>query len=150
MKNLITNRSAAIAITACIGLYVAAAQSADYADIKIGPTFNDKGQLEQPKNFRQWVFLGAPLTPQGLNDGKAGFPEFHNVYVEPAAFEHYRKTGTWPEGTMMVKELHLTQQGQFPDGSSVEPSGRGYFAGGGPSGLDISVKDSKRFAKTKN
>jgi len=91
MKNLITNRSAAIAITACIGLYVAAAQSADYADIKIGPTFNDKGQLEQPKNFRQWVFLGAPLTPQGLNDGKAGFPEFHNVYVEPAAFEHYRK-----------------------------------------------------------
>ena len=51
---------------------------------------------------------------------------------------------------MMVKELHLTEKGQLPDGSSVEPSGRGYFPGGGPSGLDISVKDSKRFAKTKN
>lgn len=151
MKSPRLNTVTAIAVTTCIGLYAAVAQSTEeYPNVKIGPKFNEKGQLMQPKDFRRWVFIGSPITPNGLNNGKANFPEYHNVYVEPAAFEYYRKTGTWPEGTMMVKELHLTEKGQLPDGSSVEPSGRGYFPGGGPSGLDISVKDSKRFAKTKN
>ncbi|MEB6587988.1 MULTISPECIES: cytochrome P460 family protein [Pseudomonas] len=150
MKSLNSKTIKVLTITACLGLYISTAHSSEYPDVKIGPKFNDKGQLIQPKDFRQWVFIGAPLTPNGLNNGKAGFPEFHNVYVEPAAFEHYRKTGVWPEGTMMVKELHLTEKGQLSDGSRVEPSGRGYFPGGGPSGLDVSVKDSKRFAKTKN
>ena len=93
------------------------------------------------------VFLGAPLTPHGLNGGKASFPEFHNVYTQPAAFKAYRATGKWPEGTMMIKELQLVSdpKGEFPDGSTTAPSGRGYFPGP-PNGLDVSVKDSKRFA----
>lgn len=111
--------------------------------------FTEDGSLIQPKNFRRWVFIGAPLTPNGLNGGAAGFPEYHNVYVQPAAFEHYRSTGTWLEGTMMVKELQLVQPGQFEDGSRIEPSGRGYFAAG-VNGLDVSVKGSERFAESNN
>ena len=64
--------------------------------------WNEKGELLLPKDFREWVFIGAPLTPNGLNDGKANFPEFHNVYVQPEAFKAYRKTGKWPTGTMML------------------------------------------------
>lgn len=89
------------------------------------------------------------MTPHGLNDGKANFPEFHNVYVQPSAFKHYRKTKTWPEGTMMVKELQLVHKGDFEDGSKIEPSGRGYFPAM-VNGLDVAVKDSKRFADSKN
>ena len=97
------------------------------------------------------IFIGAPLTPHGLNDGKAGFPEFHNVYVQPAAFKAYRASGKWPEGTMMIKELQLVDhpKGDLPDGSRILPSGRGYFPGP-VNGLDVSVKDSKRFAATNN
>jgi hypothetical protein len=97
------------------------------------------------------VFIGTPLTPHGLNDGKANFPEFHNVYVQPAAFKAYRAAGRWPEGTMMIKELQLVDdpKGEFPDGSRFLPSGRGYFPGP-VNGLDVSVKDSKRFAATNN
>jgi hypothetical protein len=28
-----------------------------------------------PKNWRSWVYVGSPLTPDGLNDSKEGFPE---------------------------------------------------------------------------
>ena len=122
-----------------------------YPEIDIPPVWSPEGHLIQPKDFREMVFIGAPLTPHGLNDGKSNFPEFHNVYVQPAAFKAYRETGKWPEGTMMIKELQLVDdpKGDFPDGSRVLPSGRGYFPGA-VNGLDVSVKDSKRFADTNN
>ena len=118
-----------------------------YPDIEFGPQFNDKGELLLPVGFRKWVFIGAPLTPNALNNGVAGFPEFHNVYVEPAAYDYYVRHGSWPEGTMMVKELQLTKEGTFDDGSRIEPSGRGFFPGT-VNGMDVSVKDSQRFADT--
>jgi len=120
-----------------------------YADVDFKPEFNAAGELVQPKGFRLWTFIGTPLTPNGLNNGAAGFPEYHNVYVQPKAFDHYRATGEWPEGTMMVKELQLvkTDAGNFDDGSRMEPSGRGYFPAV-VNGLDVSVKDSSRYADT--
>ena len=45
----------------------------------------------------------------------------------------------------MLKELQLTRPSMSEDGSSVEASGRGYFPGA-LNGIDISVKDSARFA----
>ena len=116
-----------------------------YPHIKIGPKFNDEEQLLLPEDFRKWVFIGSPLTPHALNDGAAGFPEYHNVYVEPAAYEYYLEHGAWAEGTMMVKELQLTKEATFDDGSRIEASGRGYFPGT-VNGMDVSVKDSQKFA----
>lgn len=112
-----------------------------------GPKWTSSGALELPKDYHRWVFLGSPLTPHALNGGKANFPEYHNVYVQPQAYEVYRKTGVFPEGTILLKELQLTQPGSNPDGSSVEVSGRGYFPAVS-NGIDISVKDSKRFKDT--
>ena len=109
--------------------------------------FDADGKLELPTGFRQWVFVGAPLTPNGLNDGKAGFPEYHHVYVEQKNVDSYLKTGEFPEGTVIVKELTRVLNPTFPDGSRKEPSGRGYF-NGEYNGIDLTVKDSKRFAKT--
>jgi len=146
-------RAAALAAVV-VGLGMgAAALAAQPGKAKYGvefpPQWTAQGELVQPKDFRQWIFIGSPMTPHGLNDGKANFPEFHNVYVQPSAFKLYRKTGTWPEGTMMVKELQLVQPAQFPDGSRTEVSGRGYFPAG-VAGLDIAVKDSSRFKESKN
>lgn len=109
-----------------------------------GPVWAADGQLVLPKGYREWVYLGSPLTPNALNDGAAGFPEYHNVYIQPQAFRAYRETGTFPEGTIMLKELQLAQEGQEDDGSRYEVSGRGYFPGAF-NGIDISVKDSARF-----
>jgi hypothetical protein len=82
------------------------------------------GDLILPKNFHEWVYVGSPLTPNALNGGKAGFPEFHNVYIEPGSYEIYKRTYTFPEGTILFKELQLTLPGENPDGSRTEASGR--------------------------
>jgi hypothetical protein len=112
-----------------------------------GPKWTQSGELQLPTEYHTWVFLGSPLTPHALNDGKAGFPEYHNVYIHPEAFKAYRKTGQFPEGTVLLKELQLTMPGTHSDGSRVESSGRGYFPAA-RNGIDISVKDSKRFKDT--
>ena len=109
--------------------------------------FNSDGKMQLPTGYRRWVFVGAPLTPDGLNNGKANFPEYHNVYVEARNVDAYLKTGSFPEGTVFVKELTHVLDPAFPDGSRTEPSGRGYF-NGAYNCMDVTVKDSKRFAKT--
>jgi len=121
--------------------------------------FNADGTMQLPTGFRKWVFVGAPLTPEGLNDGKyncnaggtnctrSNFPEYHHVYIEQKNVDAYLRTGSFPEGTVIVKELTRVLNPTFPDGSRKEPSGRGYF-NGEYNGIDLSMKDSKRFANT--
>jgi hypothetical protein len=90
---------------------------------------------------------GGPITPNSLNGGEAPFPEFHDVYIKRENLLYYQHHGTFPDGTVLVKELVLAQKGKYPDGSLDSASGRGYF----PSelhGIDVMVKDSKRFANT--
>jgi len=136
-----------IVVTALVMSFVITLGTAITANAKSGPKWTAKGELLLPSNFRGWVFLGAPLTPHGLNNGKAGFPEFHNVYVQQEDLLTYQKTGKWAEGTILLKELQLTIKGTYPDGSRDEASGRGFFPGA-LNGVDISVKDSKRFKAT--
>lgn len=113
------------------------------------PKWTDNGELVLPSGYREWVYLGSPLTPNGLNDGAAGFPEYHNVYIHPKAYAIFKDTGELPEGTILLKELQLVIEGDEPDGSRYEVSGRGYFPGEF-NGIDISVKDSSRFGDTQN
>ena len=137
------------AIFAVTAEFSSAKSEATSYPISPAPQWNADGSLAMPKDFREWVFLGAPTTPNALNGGAAAFPEFHNVYTQPSAFKAYRATGKWPEGTMMVKELQLAAKGDQPDGSAAAPSGRGYFPAEA-NGIDISVKDSAKFPDTKN
>ena len=111
------------------------------------PEYTSTGELILPKNFHEWVYVGSPLTPNALNGGTAGFPEYHNVYIEPGSYEIFKQTGQFPEGTILFKELQLTLQAENSDGSRTEPSGRGYFPGKF-NGADVTVKDSKRFPET--
>jgi len=112
------------------------------------PEYTREGDLILPKNWRSWIYVGSPLTPDALNNGKAGFPEYHNVYIEPGSYDLFKKTGEFPEGTIFFKELQRAlKPQQFADGSRTEPSGRGYFPGEF-NGADVTVKDTKRYADT--
>jgi hypothetical protein len=145
-------RNFLLAILLAVG--VAAASSFPHSTTSVAAdtqhstaVFDSDGKLKLPTGYRRWVFVGAPLTPDGLNNGKAGFPEYHHVYVEEKNLNVYLQTGSFPEGTVIVKELTRVLNPTFPDGSRTEPSGRGYF-NGEFSGMDVTVKDSKRFANT--
>lgn len=121
-------------------LALAAMVGAVQAEDRIpGPRYDDKGQLIRADGWRQWVFIGAPLTPNALNDGKAAFPEFHNVYIEPVAYAHFAKTGKFANGTMIAKEL-------LSVGDTEAVSGNGFFQGKFQ-GLEFTVKDTERFPK---
>jgi hypothetical protein len=99
--------------------------------------FNKAGELLRPTGYRRWTFVGTPLTPNDMNGGKAAFPEFHNVYMDPAAYDHYAKTGEIPDGAVLVKELVSV-------GAKQASSGKGYFMGDFI-GLEVSMKDKARF-----
>src|SRR5215470_2068329 len=152
MIRVTTATTIALAIVAIAAVIYQSPASAQSSDARYMPQYSSSGELLLPPNniWRTWVFVGAPLTPNALNSGKANFPEYHNVYMQPWAYAEYKKTGQFPEGTIMFKELQLTlPPPQFKDGSRNEPSGRGYF-GGAFNGADVTVKDSKRFAATGN
>ena len=100
-------------------------------------SYNAKGELIRPADHREWVFVGAPVTPNDMNDGNAAFPEFHNVYIDRVSFSSYKKSGTFPDGTVILKELVSV------GGKSMD-SGNGYFQGEFTS-LEAMVKDRKRF-----
>ena len=85
-------------------------------------SWNSKGELIRPEGWREWVFVGTPVTPNDMNGGKAPFPEFHNVYIDPVSFAEYSKSGKFPDGTILVKELVSV-------GSKAAVSGQGYFQG---------------------
>jgi hypothetical protein len=102
------------------------------------PTFNDNGELLRPDvSYREWVYVGTPLTPNDLNPPEANFPEFHNVYIHPSDFDHWKRTGRFPDGTVLVKELVSV-------GATSATSGIGYFMGE-YLGLETTIKDSVRF-----
>lgn len=98
---------------------------------------NSKGELVRPTGYREWVFVGTPLTPNDMNGGRAPFPEFHAVYMDPASFKHWKKTGAFRDGTILMKELISVD-------SKLAVSGRGYFMGE-YLGLEATIKSSKHF-----
>lgn len=101
------------------------------------PRYNEKGELLRPLGWRKWIYVGTPVTPHDMNDGKASFPEFHNVYIDPESFATFERTGTFPNGTQLAKELVLV-------GSKAAVSGNGYFMGEF-AGLEVTIKDTVRF-----
>ena len=117
--------------------YVLAGTAAQPDGAVPGVEFTADGKLKRPVGYRKWVYVGTPVTPNDLNDGEAPFPEFHAVYIDPASFAHYEKTGEFRDGTVMVKEL-------IGVGAREATSGKGYFMGDF-TGLETSIKDTKRF-----
>ena len=95
------------------------------------------GILEKPSNYREWMYVGTPVTPNDMNDGKAPFPEFHNVYIDPDSWAQWKAKGTLPDGAILVKELVSV-------GSKAAVSGKGYFMGEFI-GLEATIKSKKHF-----
>lgn len=112
---------------------VEAAQSVEEEVVR----FTDTNALIRPVGYREWVYIGTPLTPNDLNPPEAPFPDFHNVYIDPVSYHHYMETGTFREETILVKEL-------VGVGSTRAVSGKGYFMGEF-TGLEATVKSAERF-----
>ena len=102
------------------------------------PRFAEDGSLLLPQDYRRWVMVGTQVTPNELNDGNAPFTETRVVYINPEGFDHWLANGSFPDGTMMAKEL-LSIGAREGVGS-----GNGYFMGDFY-GLEVSVKSREHF-----
>jgi hypothetical protein len=102
------------------------------------PPFRLHGdQLDRPTGYREWIYVGAPLTPNDMNDGRAAFPEFHSVYIDPGSWSHWKETGEFREGTILIKEM-------IDVASKQAASGNGYFMGEFI-GLEAAIKSAEHF-----
>ena len=134
------------------GLLVAAALLAappgvPAAEEDYTPRFTADGALILPEHgsWRDWPYIGAPLTPNALNGGEAAFPEFHNVYIDPVSWAHWQRTGEFRDGTVLAKELvSVFDRNAHADGSTDQVSGRGYFMGDFV-GFEIALKSAEHF-----
>ena len=106
------------------------------ADDNFSPYVDAIGNIGFPQGFRSsMVHLGSWFVPEG---GASGF---HDVYTEKESVEAYRRTGKFPDGATIVKELRVAQAGDFTTGQGVS------YATSGLKQWFVMIKDSKnRFA----
>jgi hypothetical protein len=107
-----------------------------------GAAFTASGQVQEPANYRDWVFLTSGL---GMTYGPAAPaagrpPLFDNVYVNPQSYRAFMSTGRWPEGTMLILEIRRSLTSQ-----SINNGG---YTQGEVAAIEAAVKDSQRFADT--
>ena len=120
-------------------LFVAmAAFNQSAAPAKDAPTYNDKGQLNLPENYREWVYLSTGLDMSYTPGANPDHHMFDNVFVNPASYKKFQETGTWPDKTMLVLEV----RGAESKGSINQ---RGNFQNGDVMGVEVHIKDEAKF-----
>ena len=128
----------------CVSLMVLAVSNAASATLSDTPpgasaSFTADGRLRPPADYREWVFLTSGLDMSYRRISATDHSMFDNVFVDPQAYRSFVQTGTWPEGTLLVKE------GRTASGKgSINESGK--FQSGEAMGFEVHVKDSRRFA----
>jgi len=96
----------------------------------------DTDTMAVPADYRQWVFLTSSLD---LNYNTAAAPGHHmldNVFVDPASYQAFLKTGTWPDKAILIKENRMAE-------SAGTLSKAGQFQVG-VMNLEIHIKDRAR------
>lgn len=108
------------------------------------PEYDQDGRLHRPIGFEKWVVVGTSIG-LGYSDGDGNDPTnpgmFHNVYLQPEAFDHFVNTGKFPEQSVFVMTNNRSQSAK-----TLGPVSRSGFVAAPTSGLEIAIKDSKRFA----
>jgi hypothetical protein len=107
---------------------------------KVEGAYTTDGRLQVPQQYREWIFLSAGLDMDYRQE--AGTPDhsmFDNVFVDRVAYDTFIKTGTWPDGTLLVKE----DRGGTEKGS-INRHGKSQTSE--LMGLEVHAKDTQRFA----
>jgi Cytochrome P460/Putative zinc-finger len=99
--------------------------------------FEGGDTLFRPEGYRDWIMVGPSATAHrsGVNHGAASTTgtAIPSVYIDPSGYREYAKTGSFPEGTVMVWES-VSREPETADRPHKESPV-----------LLASVKDSTRF-----
>jgi hypothetical protein len=97
-----------------VGLILVAASASSQPPRGDGPRYENGTHLVLPADYRSWPFIGAGLgmTYDGERGTQAAGPDnprFTHAFVNPSAYEHFMRTGTWPDGTVFMLEFRASQ-----------------------------------------
>lgn len=96
------------------------------------PRYSSKAVMHLPEGYRDWYFAGANLgISYSPNVGKENF--FKNIYIPKTAADEFKKTGVFPEKTMVVMEI-------YKPATDASPAKSGQFEGSFV-GIEVAVKD---------
>ena len=85
-----------------------------FAGDTLAKNVDSDGNISFPQGFgTSMVHLGSWFVPSG---GASGF---HGVYTEKASVEAYQKTGKFPDGAVLVKELRGSRTADYTTGQGV-------------------------------
>ena len=132
---------AAIAMTSALALMGAAATSlaAPAPDDSGQPHYDSAGRLIPPSDYRDWVFLSSGVDMSySAAPASAGSHTFDNVFAPRAAYLAFKRTGVWPDKTVLL----LENRGGATKGSINK---QGVFQTGEVMGMEAHVKDTARF-----
>ncbi len=102
------------------------------------PQFTADGKLVRPEGYRRWVYVSSGYGMSYSQKADDSMVMFTNVFVNPSSYDYYLAHGNWPDKTLFVLELYgSTSQGSINKHGSYQSD----FMG-----LDVEVKDEKRFA----
>jgi hypothetical protein len=101
--------------------------------------YTASGELAFPADYREWVYLSTGLDMSYSPMAMAGHSMFDNVFVDPAAWTAFKRTGHWPDHAMFVMEA----RGASSHGS-INKSGQ--FQTEDLMGLEMHVRDDARVA----
>ena len=122
------------ALTAALAV---ASSAPSAAPEPLRPTYDATGALRRPPGIDRWIMVGASLG-LGYSDATEDGPgRFHRVYLEPGAYDHYRRTGAFPDGTMLALTIRHPAR-------RVPPSRAGWTEGDLVA-VEMAVKDRSRF-----
>ena len=103
------------------------------------PAYTADGKLQRPDGYREWIYLSSGIgMTYGPTQPAAGEPRFFtNVFVNPASYREFMKSGRWPEQTVLVLEIRRSAQN-----ASIDNGGQSQ---GDRVTIEVEVKDSARF-----
>ena len=100
------------------------------------PHYTQDGKMEFPSGYREWIYLTSGLDMSYRKNMNMNHSMFDNVFVNPAAYQEFLKTGTWPDKTMLVLEGRVA-------GSNASINKAGHFQTTETMGYEVHVKDSR-------
>ncbi len=108
-----------MAVICVVGLLLVGGLQAQEKGKTFSPFVDDQGRISLPKDYQsQWVYLGAWAVPME----KAPAQGFHVVFTQKESVEGYKKTGQFPDGAVLVKEIRKINSGEMT-------TGHAYWAG---------------------
>ncbi|MEE8585252.1 MAG: cytochrome P460 family protein [Acidobacteriota bacterium] len=100
--------------------------------------YDEEGNLLLPQDWKRWVLVGTSLG-LGYSEVETQPPTeaFHNVLMEPSSYDHYQRTGEFPDKTILALAIYSQARRE-----SIARSGsfaKDLLA------LEMALKDPQRF-----